>query len=83
MSAFGSAVPLLEGEGWAFLFPQTISWSDFITRETLTTHHFRGDQMTGLDGSFSPPALPVEVVLHAVRLAHSELMHCMEQHRGD
>lgn len=34
MSAFGSAVPLLDSEGQAFLFSQTLLCSDFITHET-------------------------------------------------
>lgn len=71
MSALGSAVLLLEVEGWVVLFSQTILRSDFITPETLTTYHFCNDQKTGLEGSFSHPALTVVVVLHTELLTLS------------
>lgn len=37
VSALGSAVPLLEVEGWAFLFSQMILCSDLIAHETRDT----------------------------------------------
>lgn len=52
------------GGGWGVLFSQTISYSDFITPETLMTSYFCRDQRTGLDDSFSPPVLTADVALH-------------------
>lgn len=56
VSAFGSAVPLLEVEGWVFLFSQTFLCSDFITHETHDTPFLRGSKGWFVWQLFSPSA---------------------------